>query len=355
MSANKQADFEIFQHELNQNVREYENMQEKAIIVTGSAGFIGFHLSHELLKEGYKVVGIDNFNDYYLPAVKEARAEILRKYPNFSEKRIDLCDLPELESVFHQFSVSHVCHLAAQAGVRYSLTHPFVYEKSNLAATLNILEMVRHFGIPRLVYASSSSVYGGNEKVPFSEDDRVDSPISLYAATKKANELMAHCYSHLYGFQTIGLRFFTVYGPWGRPDMAMWLFVEAIKAHKKIKVFNHGDMRRDFTYIDDIIQGVCSALFTDNLDRCEILNLGNHRSEHLMRMISIIEEELGQTAEKEMLPMQPGDIQESFADIEKARKKLGFEPKTPIGKGIPAFIAWYNEHSDLTDLVRQSR
>lgn len=319
----------------------------KHILVTGSAGFIGFSLCQKLLEQGHNVIGIDNFNDYYAVGLKEARAEILRKYPTFAEKRIDLADKKALQQVFQGFSFSKICHLAAQAGVRYSLTHPDVYEQSNLAGFLNILEMTRHFKIPRLVYASSSSVYGGNTKMPFAEADRVDTPVSLYAATKKANELMAHAYSHLFGFQSIGLRFFTVYGPWGRPDMAMWLFVKAIKAGQPIKVFNHGNMKRDFTFIDDIVNGVCGALFAEGLDQYEIFNLGNHRSEHLMEMIGIIEKELGIEAKKDLMPLQPGDVPESFADIEKARTKLGFHPETSIKRGIPKFIAWYNDHPEF--------
>jgi len=317
------------------------------ILVTGSAGFIGFNLCCKLLAEGYKIVGIDNFNDYYAIELKEARAEILRGHPNFVEKRLNLCKKEDLEKVFSEYSFSKICHLAAQAGVRYSLTHPHIYEESNLAAFLNILEVTRHHKISRLVYASSSSVYGGNTQMPFAETDRVDTPVSLYAATKKANELMAHSYSHLFGFQSIGLRFFTVYGPWGRPDMAMWIFVKAIKEGKPIKVFNHGNMKRDFTYIDDIINGVCGALFADGLEQYEIFNLGNHRSEHLIEMIGIIEKELGIEAKKELMPMQPGDVPESYADIAKARKKLDFNPETSIDKGIPRFISWYNEHPEF--------
>ena len=330
-------------------------MAKSTIVVTGSAGFIGFHLSRELLKQGHRVIGIDNLNDYYLVAIKEMRHEILKQSGDFKEYRFNLCDRQQLEEVFKAEKIDMVCNLAAQAGVRHSLTHPYVYEQSNIAAFLNILEMVRHHEVPRLVYASSSSVYGGNTKIPFSESDNVDNPISLYAATKKANELMANSYTHLYGFQSIGLRFFTVYGPWGRPDMAMWLFTEAIKSGRKIKVFNHGDMRRDFTYIDDIVNGVVAALFNPNLDKYEIFNLGNHRSEPLMRMIGIIEREIGVTAEKEMLPIQPGDVPESYADIDRARAKLGFDPHTPIDVGIPNFIRWYEEHSKLTDLVAKSR
>ena len=330
-------------------------MSDKYIIVTGSAGFIGFNLSRQLLSEGYKVIGIDNFNDYYLPDLKEARASILKKNKNFIEKRINLEDYSDVENVFKMYKISSVCNLAAQAGVRYSLDHPFVYEKSNVLAFLNILELVRHYEIPRLVYASSSSVYGGNKKVPFSESDPVDNPISLYAATKKSDELMAHCYSHLYGFQTVGLRFFTVYGPWGRPDMALWLFTEAITGKKPIKVFNHGNMKRDFTFIDDIISGVKASLFAKGLDQYEIFNLGNNNTEQLLHMISIIESELGIEAKKEMLPMQPGDVPATFADIEKAKRKLAFDPKTKIEDGIPKFIAWYKEHSELTEKARSLR
>lgn len=331
------------------------SLEKKYIMVTGSAGFIGFNLCRRLLKEGNAVVGVDNFNDYYAVELKEARSKELHKYPEFKEERIDISSLPELEVIFKKYKISHICNLAAQAGVRYSLTHPHIYEQSNVAAFLNILEMTRHFKIPRLVYASSSSVYGGNTKMPFAESDCVDTPVSLYAATKKANELMAHCYSHLYGFQTVGLRFFTVYGPWGRPDMAMWLFAEAIKKGKPIKVFNYGNMKRDFTFIDDIINGICGSLFAEGLEQYEIFNLGNHKSENLMDMIGLIEKEMGQEAEKEMLPIQPGDVPESYADVEKAHEKLGFSPATSINEGIPAFISWFNEYSDLTDYIAESR
>jgi UDP-glucuronate 4-epimerase len=327
----------------------------ETILVTGSAGFIGNHMAMTLLAEGHTVVGVDNFNDYYPTALKEARAARLRAFPGYHERRLDLGDLAALEAVFSEFRIDRVCHLAAQAGVRYSLEHPHVYEQSNLAGFLNILEMVRHHGGPRLVYASSSSVYGGNTKIPFAESDPVDHPISLYAATKKANELMAHCYSHLFGFQSIGLRFFTVYGPWGRPDMAMWLFAEAILAGKPIQVFNHGNMKRDFTYIDDIVQGVHAALFAEDLARYEVFNLGNHRSEDLLHMIALIEQAFGRKAEKIMLPLQPGDVPETCADIALARQKLGFEPRTPIDRGIPAFVDWYRQHADLVAQIRNAR
>ncbi|MCF7791394.1 MAG: GDP-mannose 4,6-dehydratase [Victivallales bacterium] len=330
-------------------------MHNNYIIVTGSAGFIGFSLCRELLKEGHKVIGIDNFNDYYLPVLKEGRAELLRKNKNYIEKRVDLDDYKGLAAVFKEYKIETVCNLAAQAGVRYSIDHPFVYEKSNVSGFLNILELVRHFEVPRLVYASSSSVYGGNKKVPFSEADPVDNPVSLYAATKKADELMAHCYSHLYGFQSIGLRFFTVYGPWGRPDMALWLFTEAITSGKPIKVFNYGNMKRDFTYIDDIISGVKASLFKNGLKNYEVFNLGNNNTEQLLDMISVIENELGIEAEKEMLPLQPGDVPATYADIEKAQAKLGFKPKTKIEAGIPQFIQWYKQHSSLVEKIKSSR
>lgn len=324
------------------------------ILVTGSAGFIGYHVATTLLAEGHTVVGLDNFNDYYAPVLKDARAALLRSSQNYHERRVDLADLEALGKVFREFRFTRVCHLAAQAGVRYSLDHPHVYERSNLAGFLNLLELVRHHGGPRLVYASSSSVYGGNTKIPFAETDPVDHPISLYAATKKANELMAHCYSHLYGFETVGLRFFTVYGPWGRPDMAMWLFTAAILAGEPIKIFNHGHMKRDFTYVDDIVKGVRAALFNPGLDRCVLFNLGNHRGEDLMRMIGLLERALGREARKQMLPMQPGDVPETCADIVRARTQLGFEPRTSIDEGIPRFVKWYRENAELVAQVNRA-
>jgi len=330
-------------------------MKNEVILVTGSAGFIGFHLSQELLKRGCTVIGVDNLNDYYEPAIKEARSAILRESDQYIEHRVDICDLPALEKVFKEHDVTRVCNLAAQAGVRYSITNPHVYEASNMAGFLNILEMVRHNGIERLVYASSSSVYGGNKKVPFSESDAVDNPISLYAATKKANELMAHCYSHLYGFQTVGLRFFTVYGPWGRPDMAMWLFAEAIRTGGELKVFNNGEMKRDFTFVADIVAGICGSLFADGLDQYEVFNLGNNQTEPLMKMITLIEDNMGAEAQKVMYPLQDGDVPETYADVTKAQTKLGYDPKTPISEGIPQFIDWYKEHEDLAQQVIDTR
>ena len=317
------------------------------ILITGTAGFIGMHLAEELLNEGHEVVGVDNFNDYYSVDLKHARHARLEVRENYQGIEGDLCNMQLLQQCFAANSFDVVCNLAAQAGVRYSLDHPHVYQKANLEGFLNILECCRHNNVPRLVYASSSSVYGGNTKLPFSESDSVDSPVSLYAATKKANELMAHCYSHLYGLQTIGLRFFTVYGPWGRPDMAMWLFTKAMLEGKPIKVFNHGKMQRDFTFVDDIIAGVNACLFSQNLDKYEIFNIGNHRSENLMDMINILAESLGIEPQMEMLPMQPGDVPATYADIDRINSKLGYKPTTPISVGIPKFVNWYKQYHQL--------
>ena len=314
------------------------------LLVTGSAGFIGNHLCQSLLADGHEVVGIDNFNAYYDVSLKRARAARLTGLAGFTQAEGDLCDREFLAGVFAAAPFDVVVNLAAQAGVRYSIEHPHAYQKANLEAFLNVLEAVRHHGKPRLVYASSSSVYGGNTKLPFSETDPVDRPISLYAATKKANELMAHTYTHLYGMQTVGLRFFTVYGPWGRPDMAMWMFTRDILAGKSIPVFNHGEMQRDFTYVDDIISGVKSSMFSDGLDPYELFNLGNHRAENLLDMIEIIAAATRCTAKKELLPMQPGDVPATYADISRARAKLGFQPVTSISTGIPAFVQWYREY-----------
>lgn len=314
------------------------------IIVTGIAGFIGFHCAKTLMAQGHTICGIDNINDYYLPALKEARLKNLAPDGDFTFHKIDLADQVAVNHVFKEFQPERVLHLAAQAGVRYSITHPHAYIHSNIIGTTNILEACRHNGKPRLVYASSSSVYGGNKELPFSEAQSVDHPISLYAATKKSNELMAHTYSHLYDMQTIGLRFFTVYGPWGRPDMAMWLFAEAARKGEPLKIFNHGNMRRDFTFIDDIVAGVIACLERENLDPYEVFNLGNHRCEALMDLVNLIETCIGKETEKIMMPMQDGDVEATWADIEKARGKLGFDPKTPMAEGVPQFIEWYKAH-----------
>jgi UDP-glucuronate 4-epimerase len=314
------------------------------IFVTGAAGFIGMHLAESLLNDGHEVIGFDNFNDYYDVALKEARNARLEQRDGFTLVRGDLADFQLLTSNFQQHKPDRVCHLAAQAGVRYSIQNPAAYQKSNLEGHLNILEACRHAGIQRLVYASSSSVYGGNQKVPFSESDPVDHPVSLYAATKKANELMSYTYTHLYGLQTVGLRFFTVYGPWGRPDMAYWLFTAAMLKGEPIPVFNHGQMQRDFTYITDIVAGVKAALFAGGLEPYEIFNLGNSRPENLMDFIEILAAALGVKPKMELLPMQPGDVPVTFANVSKARNKLGYEPATPLAAGLPEFVAWYKEY-----------
>ena len=315
----------------------------KKILVTGSAGFIGFHLSKSLLEDDYEVLGIDNVNDYYDPNLKWARLDILKKYKNFKFERIDISHREDLTTAFTKFKPNKVVNLAAQAGVRYSIENPYAYMDANLVGFLNIIELCRHNNVEGLIYASSSSVYGGNTKIPFSVEDRVDNPISLYAATKKANELIANTYSHLYGLHTTGLRFFTVYGPWGRPDMAMYLFTDKILKGIPIQVFNHGNMKRDFTYIDDIIAGTRSAI--DKNYPCEIFNLGNHRSEELMDVVHLIEENLGKKAIIDFQPMQPGDVKESFADIEKSTKLLGYKPTTNVDVGIRNFINWYNKYT----------
>lgn len=322
-------------------------MKHMKILITGAAGFIGMHLAERLLADGHDVVGLDNFNDYYSVALKEARHDRLLATSGYEGHRCDLCDLPQLETIFETGRFDVVCNLAAQAGVRYSLENPAAYVKSNVEGFGNILECCRRYQVPKLVYASSSSVYGGNKKLPFSEDDPVDHPVSLYAATKKANELMAHTYTHLYGIQSIGLRFFTVYGPWGRPDMAMWLFTEAMLAGRSINVFNHGKMKRDFTYIDDIISGVVATIQSKTLDPYEVLNIGNNRSEKLMRLIELIACELGVEPKMVMLPMQPGDVPTTYADISRINKKLGYEPSTTIETGIPAFIRWYKQYHSI--------
>ncbi len=316
--------------------------QNETILVTGSAGFIGFHLSKELLKRGYTVLGVDNLNPYYDVNLKRARLKILNPYEEFRFYEADIQNLGALKAIFNEHRITRICNLAAQAGVRHSLKDPFSYQKSNLEGFLNILELAREHRVQNLVYASSSSVYGNNTKSPYSVDDRVDHPISLYAATKKANELMAHAYSHLFGIPCTGLRYFTVYGPWGRPDMALFLFTDAILNKRPITVYNYGKMRRDFTYIDDIIDGTIRAI--ERPVAYDLFNLGNSDSVGLMDFIRIIEEELGREAEKKMMPLQPGDVPETVADIQRSRECLGFNPLTPLREGIRAFLAWYREY-----------
>ena len=323
------------------------------ILVTGAAGFIGFHVSTALLQRGERVLGIDNLNDYYDVALKEARLAELRRLPGFTFHRLELAERGALAALLERHpDTDRVVHLAAQAGVRYSLTNPHSYIGANAQGQLEVLEACR--SLPRLkhlVFVSPSSVYGGNTKLPFSVADRVDTPRSLYAATKKAGELMAYCYAHLYRLPTTGLRFFTVYGPWGRPDMAAWIFTKAILAGRPIQVFNHGDMRRDFTFIDDIVAGVVACLDrppTDSGDEppYRLYNIGNHRSEELKRFIAVLEQALGRKAIVELAPLQPGDVPATYADITETQRDLGFAPTTPIDEGLPRFVAWYRSYHD---------
>jgi UDP-glucuronate 4-epimerase len=326
-------------------------MSDQAILVTGAAGFIGFHVARGLLAEGRRVIGLDNLNDYYDPDLKRARLNILRENPAFSFAQTDLADRPSIEQLFakHRFAV--VIHLAAQAGVRHSIDHPHAYADANLEGFVNILEGCRHNACRHLIYASSSSVYGANTKLPFSVEDSTDHPISLYAATKKANELMAHSYSHLYRLPVTGLRFFTIYGPWGRPDMAIFLFAKSIVEGTPIRLFNHGKMSRDFTHIDDVTRVVLRLVDRVGADDGEggraparIYNVGNHRPEQLMHVVALLEKELGRTAVRDMLPMQPGDVAETFADVGDLMRDVGFSPATSIEDGIRDFVAWYRGH-----------
>jgi UDP-glucuronate 4-epimerase len=319
-----------------------EMLNKKTILITGSAGFIGFHSAKKLLEAGHIIIGADNFNDYYDPSLKEARNAILEGFTNFKLYRGDLSDEAFVERIFTENKIDQICHLAAQAGVRYSLENPRVYIKANINAFMNILEAARNYQIKDLVYASSSSVYGNNEKIPFSETDNVDCPISLYAATKKADELIAHTYSHLFNINTTGLRFFTVIGPYGRPDMAPILFASAISKGEAIKVFNFGKMKRDFTYINDIVEGIILAL--ENTNGYQIFNLGNNKPVELEYFIACLEKELGKEAVKNYLEMQAGDVLETFADIEHTKKVLGWEPKTSTEEAIKCFVEWYREY-----------
>jgi UDP-glucuronate 4-epimerase len=314
----------------------------KTYLVTGAAGFIGFHVSRALLERGDRVLGLDNLNDYYDVSLKKARLHQLQENERFTFYKEDLSNREGLTKVFNQNSIQVVCNMAAQAGVRYSLVNPFAYQSSNLEGFLNIIHLSQEHQVENFVYASSSSVYGNNKKVPFSVQDRVDNPISLYAATKKANELVAHTYSHLYGLPCSGLRLFTVYGPWGRPDMALFIFTKAITTNQPIEVYNFGKMRRDFTYIDDIVQGVLASM--DRPVHYALYNLGNSRAVDLLYFIECIEKELGKKAEKKMLPMQPGDVVETYADISESERDLGFRPTKTIEEGIASFISWYRSY-----------
>ena len=328
-------------------------------LVTGVAGFIGFHLARRLLKDSYQVVGIDNINPYYDIALKEARLEKLKDQPNFTFFKMDLADRKQLERLFARQEFEVVVNMAAQAGVRYSIENPFAYVDSNLVGFVNLLECCRHYNIKHFVFASSSSVYGANTTMPFSVHHNVDHPVSLYAATKKANELMAHTYSHLYRLPSTGLRFFTVYGPWGRPDMALFLFTRAILEDQPLKVFNHGKMQRDFTYIDDIIEGVVRVLSRlpqpnphwsgaepdpgTSSAPYKIYNIGNNNPVELIKFIEVIEAALGKRAQKEFMDLQPGDVVATYADVDDLMQDVGFKPATPIEVGVERFVKWFKD------------
>ncbi len=324
----------------------------KRILVTGAAGFIGFHYALALCKAGHDVLGIDNLNDYYDPALKEARLKELEAFEDYEFRKMDLCERGAMEALFDQWRPEVVVNLAAQAGVRYSIENPHAYIDSNIVGFTNILEGCRHSGVKHLIYASSSSVYGLNDKVPFSESDNVDHPISLYAATKKSNELMAHTYAHLYGLPVTGLRFFTVYGPWGRPDMAYYKFTKAITEGQPIDVYNNGDMMRDFTYVDDIVEAMVRLV--DKVSGKDggnapyrLYNIGNHKPEKLMDMIGILEYLIGRKAEKKYLPMQAGDVYSTYADIEDLQTAIGFKPSMPLKTGLEKFVKWYKGYHDI--------
>jgi UDP-glucuronate 4-epimerase len=337
-------------------------MSADPILVTGAAGFIGFHVARRLAAGGRAVVGLDNLNAYYDPALKQARLDALAKERSFRFVKLDLADRAGMTALFAEHRFPHVVHLAAQAGVRYSLVDPHAYTDANLTGFLNILEGCRHVQSRHLVYASSSSVYGANTKMPFSTAQNVDHPLSLYGATKKANELMAHAYAHLFGVPTTGLRFFTVYGPWGRPDMAMWLFTDAILAGRPIRLFNHGNMRRDFTYVDDVVEAVVRLIERppagaagwsgDRPDPAtsrapwRVYNIGNHTPVEVTEVVRLIEQALGKQAVRELLPMQPGDVPETCADVEDLRRDVGFAPDTPIAEGVRRFVDWFRAYHD---------
>jgi UDP-glucuronate 4-epimerase len=328
-------------------------------LVTGAAGFIGFHVSQRLMARGEQVIGLDNVNDYYSVALKRDRiAELQRRQNSFEFLEVDFADHAALTAATAGREFDRIVHLGAQAGVRYSIENPHAYVHSNLVGHLNMLELARARRTANMVYASSSSVYGGNETLPFRVEDRVDQPLSLYAATKKADELISETYAHLYRLPLTGLRFFTVYGPWGRPDMAMWIFTKAILEGKPIDVFGEGNMRRDFTYIDDIVTGIVAALDTpapdDGLPKAggsksphRLYNIGNHRSEELTHMISLIEQACGREAEKRLMPLQAGDVRDTFADISAIQNDLGFQPTTSISEGIPRFVEWYKAYHGI--------
>lgn len=323
----------------------------QTVLVTGSAGFIGFHLSRRLLEDGYRVIGYDSVNDYYDVRIKHARLDILNAYPHFRFVKAKLEDMDALEKMFIEEKPEIVINLAAQAGVRYSIENPQAYINSNIVGFFNVLECCRRHPVKHLLYASSSSVYGNQQKVPFSTEDDVSHPISLYAATKKSDELMAYSYSHLYSIPTTGLRFFTVYGPFGRPDMAYFSFAERIMRGEAIRIFNNGDMKRDFTYVDDVVD--CIARMLDHppagKDPAKIYNIGNHHPEDLLEFVSLLEKALGRTARKEFLPMQPGDVYQTYADVEPLMRDFGFRPDTPLEEGLRRFAEWFKDFYGIAD------
>jgi UDP-glucuronate 4-epimerase len=338
-------------------------MKDGPVLVTGAAGFIGFHVVRKLLSEGHAVVGVDNLTPYYDVSLKEARLKVLSEEAGFTFSRLDLADRAATAALFAQYEFPHVINLAAQAGVRHSLVDPHAYVDANLQGFANVLEGCRHNGCRHLIYASSSSVYGANTKLPFSVHQNVDHPLSLYGASKKANELMAHSYSHLFALPTTGLRFFTVYGPWGRPDMAMWLFARAIVDGMPLKLFNYGKMQRDFTYVDDVVESI--ARLIDHAPSgnpawsgeapdpgssrapWRVYNIGNNNPVEVPKVVALIEKELGRQAKIEMLPMQPGDVPATYADIDDLMRDIGFRPDTPIEEGVRRFIAWFRDYHSL--------
>src|SRR6478609_1459556 len=338
-------------------------MADGPILVTGAAGFIGFHVARRLLRDGHDVIGLDNMNSYYDPVLKEARRAELAKSNRLRFVKLDLADRAGMADLFKEFRFPYVIHLAAQAGVRHSLVDPFAYVDANLSGFVTILEGCRHSGCRHLLYASSSSVYGSNTKLPFSVHDNVDHPLSLYAATKKANELMSHAYAHLFRIPMTGLRFFTLYGPWGRPDMAMWIFAKSIFAGEPIALFNNGNMRRDFTYVDDVMESVVRLVkkppagdskFSGKLPDpgsssapWRIYNIGNNKSVELLEVVRLLEEAIGKKAKRELLPMQPGDVSATYADVDDLMREVDFRPNTPIAEGIGHFIKWYRSYHRL--------
>jgi UDP-glucuronate 4-epimerase len=338
-------------------------MPQDSVLVTGAAGFIGFHVARRLLSNGRRVVGIDNLNAYYDPNLKEARLAELAKFDGFTFIKLDLADRAGMADLFTVHRFPEVVHLAAQAGVRHSLTHPHDYVDANLTGFVNVLEGCRHHGCRNFLYASSSSVYGSNTLMPFATSENVDHPLSLYGATKKANEAMAHSYAHLYGLPTTGLRFFTVYGPWGRPDMAMWLFASAIMAGKPIKLFNNGQMQRDFTYVDDVVESIVRLVdrpaqrdpnYSGNAPNparssapWQVYNIGNNNPVEVLYVVKLLEDLIGKKAEREMLPMQPGDVPATYANVDDLMRDVGFKPATPIEVGIANFVAWYKAYSGV--------